>query len=338
MSLPEKIESDAALWVVRLERGLTGTEQDEFLEWLTSDPRHGDELSRQKSGWTRLDLLADWRPEHSRHPNRDLLAPASSRLVTRLKENAVLYFSVSLATAAVIAIGVFFLRARAPEPRPAAPARIALIEERRLEDGSLVALNRGAEIRVNFSAKLRSVELSRGEAHFQVAKNPDRPFVVTAHGVQVRAVGTAFDVRLKSAAVEVVVTEGKVRVESPESPGSKPNESFVEAGQRTVVSLAPATPASVASVTPTEVDALLAWQPRLLDFTDASLRSIVAEFNRRNAPIQLVIADPALADTVLNASLRSDNIEGFLRLLDGGFGIKAERSGNVVVLRRATQP
>src|SRR5688572_20385465 len=75
MDTPEKIEADAALWVMRLERELTASEQDEFLQWYMSDTRHPRELDRQMANWKRLNVLADWRPEHTAHPNRDLLAP-----------------------------------------------------------------------------------------------------------------------------------------------------------------------------------------------------------------------------------------------------------------------
>ena len=64
-------------------------------------------------------------------------------------------------------------------------------ESRALDDGTVVELNGGAEIEVQFTAAERRLRLVRGEAHFQVAKNPLRPFVVEAGGVAVRAVGTA---------------------------------------------------------------------------------------------------------------------------------------------------
>src|SRR5260370_1274200 len=58
------------------------------------------------------------------------------------------------------------------------------------------------------------VRLTRGEAHLAVAKDSSRPFIVTAGGVSVRAVGTAFNVRRVEQRVEVFVTEGKVRIDS----------------------------------------------------------------------------------------------------------------------------
>ena len=72
----------------------------------------------------------------------------------------------------------------------------------------------------------------------------------------------------------------------------------------------------------------------MLDFAEAPLSAIITEFNRRNAPFQSNVDDPALADLPLSASLRSDNVEGFLRLLEGGFGLEVERFGNVISLHR----
>ncbi len=88
-------------------------------------------------------------------------------------------------------------------------------EKRVLPDGSVVELKEGASIAVDFNAATRRVALQRGEAYFQVAGNPVRPFVVSAGSIEARAVGTAFTVQLGSSAVEVLVTEGRVAVVTP---------------------------------------------------------------------------------------------------------------------------
>ena len=341
MKAPEKVELEAALWVVRLERGLTAAEQDQFLDWLGADPRHGEALTQQKAGWTRLNLLADWRPVHGAKPNRDLLAPPPPGAACRRRRRAARFIPGALAAAAAVALGVFLFQTEKPSDATVmaiAPGQIALIERRTLEDGSVVELNRGAELRVNYSAGERHIELSRGEAHFQVAKDPSRPFTVRAGTVTVRAVGTAFNVQRRTFSVDVVVTEGTVDVRTPKPahPGDPAavEAARVEAGHRCVVSLASDSPPAVVAVTPEDTARLLAWQPTVLDFAEAPLSAIIAEFNRRNAPFQISVDDPGLADLPLSASLRSDNVEGFLRLLEGGFGLEVERSGNVISLHR----
>ena len=77
--VPEAIAQAAAAWVLRCDRGLTAAEQDEFSDWLASDPRHGEQLARHRRHWQRLEVLAQWRPEHSVRPNADLLAPPGAR-------------------------------------------------------------------------------------------------------------------------------------------------------------------------------------------------------------------------------------------------------------------
>lgn len=341
MNPAEKIEHEAAFWVVRLERGLTAAEQDQFLEWLGADRRHGEELARQKAGWTRLNLLSDWRPVHGSRPNCDLLAPPLTTDPRRRWRDAWVVPSM-LAAAAAIALGVFLSLSEKSPQAPSvqfASGHILPIERRTLEDGSVVDLNRGADLTVSYSAAERHITLLRGEAHFQVMKDPKRPFVVSAGGVNVRAVGTAFDVQRRATAVEVLVTEGTVDVRAAVPPGGPPMvaPARIEAGHRCVVSLTQSPSPTLAAVTREEIARVLAWQPTQLDFTEAPLRAIVAEFNRRNPPFQLVVADLALAETPLSASLRSDNVEGFLRLLEGGFDVQVERSGNVVTLHRTSR-
>ena len=84
-----------------------------------------------------------------------------------------------------------------------------------------------------------------------------------------------------------------------------------------------------------EIAQLLDWQPRLLDFDSTPLAEVVETFNRRNT-LRLVIGDPAIAGLPIVASIRSDNVEGFVRLLEGTMGVRAERTAaGEIVLHRA---
>ncbi len=336
-----RIEQQAAHWILRRDRGLSAAEQDEFSQWLAADRRHGAAFGQHGWHWDRLDQLAEWRPSHSLRPNPDLLATGSRAPHWLLP--------LALAAAAAVALAVFV---RWPRPAPAwdsplPSAPVAMIEERTLEDGSRIELNRGGEITVNFTAEERLVHLVRGEAHFRVAKNAAWPFIVDAGGVRVRAVGTAFDVRFGNAAVAVLVTEGKVRVDGPSGttpsegrgrdlPARAPAVPLLEAGQTAVVSMALAGPSPrVTTLSPAAIQDRLAWRPRLLDFTAAPLAAIAAEFNRHNL-VQLTVAEPDLAELRISASFRSDNIAGFVSLLEASFKVRAERRGvDEIVLRKA---
>jgi len=335
--------NEAAAWVLRRDRGLSPSEQDEFSAWLAADPRHGEQLARHRRHWQRLDTLAEWRPEHAAQPNPDLLAPPLRIRLRRWRPAVAI-----LAAAAAVTMAIYVVRPWNGKNDAAGAtdtvANSSATGPRVLADGTRVELNRGAEFSVHFTPGERRVRLERGEAHFFVTKNPQRPFIVSAGGVDVRAVGTAFNVRIDPSAVEVLVTEGQVRLDStPAASSSNPTVvtappilPLLEARQRAVVSLtqpAATTPPQVATLTVGEIERVLAWQHRLLDFNAAPLNEIVVEFNRRNVT-QLVVIDEDLAAIRISATIRSDNIDGFVHLLEAGFGARAEKRGESEILLR----
>jgi transmembrane sensor len=330
----ESIESMAGLWVARRDRGLSAPEQDEYLQWLRDDPRHGQAIARLSASWACLDGLAEWRPRHAEQPNPDLLAP-------RAPWWRQLHWSMGasvLAAAAAIAIGVYIVETRIERVRPTEVAhggvRVLPRPERLvLSDGSVVDLNADSRIQTDFTPGERRVRLLRGEALFSVAKNPARPFVVEAGAVAVRAVGTAFDVRRGADEIEVLVTEGKVRLERPAVVGASPAMTPLVAGQRAVIDVDdPSRSPVISTVTPASLQQALAWQAVRLEFSELPLTEVVAEFNLRNSQ-QMVIGDIETGKLRLGGTFRTDNIEGFVRLLDASFGVKAEyRDDGVIIL------
>ena len=313
---------------------------------LRTDPAARAALRRTAS----LDAaLRDWATRHeisAAWTTADAPTPKVSS--TRATPSLFRRWRWPLAAAAAVALSVATYHFGTHSvPQPLAPVT------RVLADGTVVELNGAAVIVSDFTASERRVRLERGEAHFTVTKDAARPFIVTAAGVSVRAVGTAFNVRLADATVEVLVTEGQVRLQPPSAqtapvalgntattppatPSTSPTpEPLLAARQRAVVATTPSAAApEIATLTPGEIARVLAWQHRLLDFTATPLGDIVAAFNRRNAT-QLVLADPELGALRVNASLRSDNVIGFVKLLETGFGVRAERRGeNEILLSR----
>lgn len=226
----EAIEATAAAWLAQRDDGLTPDQETEFARWRSADVRHEAAVARLDATWSALQQLREYRPEAARHPDKDLLRTAStSRLLVPFPAAV----AAALAASLVLACAWWFIR---PELRIAPPdltysTTVDGYERVALADGSMVELNSASEIQVTFGATERRVRLVRGEAHFTVAKNPARPFWVEAGGMAVRAVGTAFNVKLGGENVEVLVTEGRVAVATPED-GSQPAlRSLGEAGK-----------------------------------------------------------------------------------------------------------
>lgn len=333
LPLNDAVESAAAAWLVRHDRGLTPAQQDEFLSWLAASPAHRESFERHRALWGDFNALAQWRPEHGTVPNPDLLARHRRPAFWRRP------VPVLLAAAAAVAL----LLVWTPAPNPPATASLAFeaaaYRQETLPDGSVLDLNRGAHVVVQFSAAERRVLLVQGEAQFAVAKNPARPFVVRAGGVDVRAVGTAFNVKLAGPHLEVLVTEGTVHVSQPTAEKTTAAPAVLAAltaGHRTIIPVETViTPPVVVPASTREIAQLLDWQPRLLDFESTPLAEVVETFNRRNS-LRLVLADDALRALPIVASIRSDNVEGFVRLLEGTMGVQADRSSaGEIILRRA---
>jgi transmembrane sensor len=331
---PDGIEAAAASWLARRDRGFSGAEQDAYLQWLQESPSHGTAVARLEKTWGVLDQLSEWRPAHSQQPNPDLLAP--HRISRRL------WFGAgALAAAAALALGLFVSQ---PAPAPAGAAPVARLVQnsntRKLADGSVVEMNRGSEIDVVYQDSERRVKLLRGEAHFTVTKDPNRPFIVEAGGVAVRAIGTAFNVRMSASSVEVLVTSGTVQVDSstPIVAGSAvaaPLAPKVDAGHRVVLPTAnPTEPVAIQSVSSADIERALAWQGLRLDFVEATLAQAVAEFNRHNQH-QLIVTDSTLGNVKIGGNFRADNVDGFVRLMVTTLGVTADRTGdNQTTLRK----
>lgn len=324
-------EREAARWLARRDRGLSPAEQDEYLQWLRLDPRRAKAFGRHEATLRRMMRLGDWQPALSDDPNPDLFAPRRRRQW--------LAASFGVAAAVVIASALWWQRQAADTPVPRA-SYVRVNERQALPDGSIVELKDGSHIAVEFSLTERRVRLTGGEAHFTVAKNPARPFVVEAAGINVRAIGTIFNVRLDATAVDVLVTEGRVKVESPALPAAAADATpaltapLVSAGERAVVDLIEkSTGPRISPVTAREVKDALAWQVARLQFFETPLAVAVGEFNRHNR-VQLLLENPELGAIPIGGTFRFDNVDGFLRLLQVTLDIRAEPRGSGQILLR----
>ncbi len=332
-----RVDEAAAAWTLRLDRGLSATEQDAYVQWLADDPRHRRAMAEHQAGWDELDRLAGLQTTRHARVDPDLLSPEATPWMHRRRIRP-WWVAAPLAAAAMLALVV--LR---PGDRPAAelpeeqrevrlPPRIEVVT---LSDGTEVQLNRGATLEAAFTGSERRVVLRSGEANFRVTRDPGRPFVVEVAGVLVQAVGTAFNVRRTDSLVDVIVTEGRVRLAADGAQASDPaGPPLLEPGQRGLVKLdapAGARTIAVATLAPGELENELVWQPRLLDFDATPLPEIIAAFNRAN-PVQMVVGDPSLENLVLSSAFWSDNVEGFVRLMESSFSLRATRRDDGAVV------
>lgn len=276
------IEEDAVRWAARMDGDGWDADSEAALQrWLDGDPRRRGALLQARAAWSWLDGA---KPASDAEP-----APLRDFLTRRR-----LMVGGSLIAASVVA-GMLLL----PTGNDYTTA-VGEIRRVPLPDGSLAAINTASRLEIKATPALRRIVLKEGEAWFQVAKDVNRPFVVEAGDILVRATGTAFSVRRREGGADVYVTEGTVEVTTRN--GHVAHSIAAGAG------LFVADDAMVRPLTgdSASIDRVLAWRTGEIALDGQSLGSAVAEFNRYNKR-QIAVRDPALVDEQLDGTFRTDD-------------------------------
>lgn len=296
-----QIDAEAAGWAARIDRGPLGTgEEQAFQVWLREDVRAQGALARMRA----LALAS----ERARALGPDF-EPADFSPAPFLARRTVLQVGGAIAASALIAVAGTWEVLRHHGRFSTGKGETKVVA---LQDGSVVTLNTTSEIQVNYSDTLRSVELIRGEALFDVAKNKARPFVVAAGDTSVRVVGTSFTVRrLDAAPVQVLVREGVVEVFKPEADTAPIR---ITANNMAVAGQGGGTAIAAMPVPAAQVHRQLAWQNGQIAFEGETLAQAVQEFSRYS-DTRIVIEDPALAKEEIAGLFKATDPVGFAKTI-----------------------
>lgn len=333
----------AAEWVVKNEMGLTPHEQDEFNTWLTDDPRNREAYVSANRSWEDLDRLLGLQASYHAKADPDLFGENSSGLSLRRKKWFLAGTGLAASVLIIFALTPFlshWMGAPKKDTIDRSDIVFSRIERLDLEDGSVVTLNHGSLVEPSYSEDERFVKLVQGEAIFEVEKDPNRPFIVEVSGIRVRAVGTAFNVKLSHNGVDVLVTEGVVALDASDGSymaDAETEPTLLEANHKATIQFAEDQTHQVSfeQVAPSEIEEQLLWKPVLLNFDDVPISQIVNEFNRRN-PKKLVLVGSEWERIRLSSYFWSDNLDGFLRLLEQKYALQiVEAEDEIFYLSRS---
>ena len=311
-------EQEAAQWLARQDGARWDVGQQAELDaWLEADVRHRVAYLRLHAAWRRADALnGAARPD-----------PAPAR-----RPGPALAHTWRLAAGLLLACGLGVVLA--PQFSSSQGERYAT----RTGENRTVALADGSRLTLNTSTRLRAapdgqrkVWLDNGEAYFDIAPDPARPFVVDAGASRVTVLGTRFTVRRDGERTSVLVEQGRVRVSA--------NATVLQVEE--TVELSPNQEASAergriarADRSPAQTAQRMAWRSGRIVFDGETLGEAVAEFNRYNER-KLVLSDKEAASMPIGGSFAPSNLDGFVRLLEQGFGLHAQYGIGQIVLSRA---
>jgi transmembrane sensor len=317
----KNVEAAAAEWVIRIDRGLAPHEREALERWLDADTRRSGALARAQAVWVQAERARVYRNEST------LSAPSAQESTGRARVRSWAWWAVSSAAMILVGVAGAFVVWQSYEHHHLATT-VGEIRAVPLEDGSRVTLDTATRVAVHFRNSTRLVQLESGMALFAVMKDPRRPFVVFAGHTRVRAIGTAFMVRLRSDdSVEVTVTQGAVDVWRDNS-GPEPAVRL-KAGDRTVSTAAEIQPPH--ALTGEQLGGAAAWEEGVIDLNGRSLGEAAHEFNRYNHKV-VVIDDARLAAQTVVGRFQADNPVAFVNAAAAMLGARVRADGDRLIL------
>ncbi len=331
----------AADWHGRLDEDDSARTRAEFDAWLAADPRNGAAFEAVEQTWASL-----------------ASAPVDDRVLKLRREalsatHRLRYFRLATAAAVLgVAVAIGFavtpmfrdgavspsnLMSRAAVEGGAFRTAIGERSNITLSDGSSVVLNTNSRIEVRFTPERRSVRLLAGQAWFQVARNPERPFVVEAADQRVTALGTAFDVRLDGPdSVQVTLAEGRVSVEPILSPlarliSSPPEPKLLIAGEALIVS-----DDALVEKRKADVSKVMSWRQGQVVFDNDTLATAIAEINRYSAK-RIELADPALGELRVSGVFKAGHSDSFVETVTGHYPLRIATRDESRILLTASE-
>ena len=340
------IEQEAGTWVILLdsETPLTASQRKAFAEWMSRSPAHREEIKKLAQFWGKMNILTDL----AIPTQVAAQSPKSASRFWNLRSPFAMAAAILMVT---LSLGLWFQLGSQNQLSSGLYAT-AVGQQKTivLADGSQVQLNTNSQIRVDYSHAHRDIWLLQGEAHFDVAKNPKRPFRVAAGSGRVEAIGTAFAVYLNGGDLDVTVTEGRVELQAlapnyssnSSLSSSRNNSSAVTAVQQKPLgqlnagqgvrikniashsSLAQATNPDIEQAGPEEVARRLDWRSGSITFNGDPLSKVVAEISRYSL-MSIELADPAMHSIKIGGQFRVGEMDAMLESLQTNFGIQVKR-------------
>lgn len=314
----------ADYWLTLLESPLADDAQRQaFQAWLKSEPAHRAAWQDAQAFWRKLDRFNDDQvAEIERRLAEQTSIACGNKVVpfNKTRRIGIKLLPIAASILLVVTLHFAYMAGYFADYR-SSTAQQQLVK---LDDGSTVLLNTASSLSVDFSKDARDVRL-KGEAYFQVAADAGRPFTVHTSGGDVRALGTAFDVKQLDDDLAVTVYEHAVRVSLKQ--GQVVDR--LQEGQRISYRDGQLGPLETVNMRQAK-----AWQRHQLIFAGQPLAQVIAELNRYRSG-RIVIFDKDLAAHRVTGVFDTREPEQALATIANILGLQEWRlSDALVILQR----
>lgn len=316
--------STAAEWYARLtSEYVTDEERAGFERWCADDPENRRTYARMEAILVEIDRAVERMPSGGPTPKREIGRSVFDVRVRATRRAAIARWAAVLVIGIAAAGGWLAMRGR---DAAVYATRVAQRRSLELKDGSTVVLNARSSIAVELSRGLRRVELRDGEAFFDVAHAPERPFVVHTAGGEIRVVGTQFNVRKDPSGASVTVVKGRVAVRAPAATDEADAQRTLSAGEQVQL-----TAAAVGEIQRVDPERAMAWQSGRIVCKGDTLERVLADLNRYALGIRFRAA-PEVRDIAVSGTFRLDDADSVVKALEVSLGLRRVPVGDTILL------
>lgn len=199
----------------------------------------------------------------------------------------------------------------------------------KLADDSTIVLDANSEVRVHYKSKERHIQLVAGRAHFEVAKDANRPFVVQAHDKTVTALGTAFTVDLQGQKVAVTLIEGRISIQKSIAGGGQVRISdTVQPNQELVM----ADSGKIELIKDVDVSRSQAWREGAIYFDNETLEEAVERMNNYSR-IQIRVEPGRIRNLPISGQFSAGNTASFVDAITSFYPVEVKKDGQTLLIK-----
>lgn len=341
------VNKQAAIWITKLDRGLSKAEQQALQKWL-SKPQNEHEFLMLAGTWDKLDSLSQLSTLFQSTP------PANTRKFERRT------YAIA-ASFALCFMFIWLVTALMPlnteESELSAQAQMSFQSTYQtavgqhstinLNDGSVLTINTNSLVNVDFSANERVINLVKGEIFIDVAHDTARPLSVVVDDTVFQAVGTAFNVKKSfDESIELLVTNGKVLIAELEDIKSVTTDlsgikmamdlqtaqaQAATPGDKVVIKFSDEHKKQKQKLSGDDIKVSLGWLDKKLIFKGQTLLDAMDEVSRYTDS-EFIIPEENLRNLKIAGVFKTDDIDMLLNTLAQNFNIHHEKTANGKIL------